>query len=159
MKEFEKLYKEYYPTVYGYLLKLIQNEYLAEELTQDTFFKVLKNIEKYRGDCKLSVWICQIAKNNYYSYLKKNNRLSEFPEYDSIEDESGKSVEKLLVEKETAIRIHEVLHEIKNPYKEVFWMRVFGELSFGEIAKVHGKTESWARVTFHRAKMKRQEEL
>ena len=158
MKDFEELYKEYYKVVYNYLLKLCGDASLAEELTQDTFFKILKNIGKYRGDCKFSVWACQIAKNDYYSYLKKNKRLAEMPE-ELLIDEQTESVEKMIADKDMAIRIHEILHEIEEPYREVFWMRTFGELSFQEIARLHKKTESWARVTYHRAKLKIQEHL
>lgn len=156
MKDFEKLYREYYPTVYGFIINQCKDEHVAEEITQETFFKVLKNIDKYRGDCKFSVWVCQIAKNTYYSFLKKNNRLTEYKDIDG-RDETN--IEQSLVDKETSIKIHEILHKIKEPYKEVFWMRAFGELSFEEIAKVHNKTSSWARVTYHRAKIMIQEEL
>ena len=152
MQDFEQVYKTYYPQVYLYLLKLCKDELLAEEITQDTFFKVLKNIDSYRGDCKFSVWLCQIAKNQFYSYLKKNRRLTDFP-LENLSEEGEEGLEVQVANKEMALKIHEVLHEIEEPYREVFWMRTFGELSFGEIARVHKKSESWARVTYHRAKM------
>ena len=152
MQDFEQVYKTYYPQVYLYLLKLCKDELLAEEITQDTFFKVLKKIDSYRGDCKFSVWLCQIAKNQFYSYLKKNRRLTDFP-LENLSEEGEESLEVQIANKEMALKIHEVLHEIEEPYREVFWMRTFGELSFGEIARVHKKSESWARVTYHRAKM------
>ena len=149
LADFEKLYRDFYPEVYSYLLKLTSDPSLSEELTQETFFKVFKKIGSFRGDCKFSVWACGIAKNTYYSYLKKHRRLTEFPE--ELADESP-SVEDRLADKETSMKIHAVLHELDEPYREVFWQRVFGELSFAQIASLHQKTESWARVTFHRAK-------
>ena len=158
MQEFEELYKAYYPQVYKYILKLCQDELLAEEITQETFFKVLKNADSFKGQCKFSVWMCQIAKNTFYSYLKKNKRLADFPiDMLAIEDEDD--LENLVADRNMALRIHEFLHDMEEPYREVFWMRTFGELSFAEIGKIHKKSESWARVTYHRAKMKIKEGL
>ena len=158
MQEFEELYKAYYPQVYKYILKLCQDELLAEEITQETFFKVLKNADSFKGQCKFSAWMCQIAKNTFYSYLKKNKRLADFPiDMLAIEDEDD--LENLVADRNMALRIHEFLHDMEEPYREVFWMRTFGELSFAEIGKIHKKSESWARVTYHRAKMKIKEGL
>lgn len=158
MQEFEELYKAYYPQVYKYILKLCQDELLAEEITQETFFKVLKNADSFKGQCKFSAWMCQIAKNTFYSYLKKNKRLADFPiDMLAIEDEDD--LENLVADRDMALRIHEFLHDMEEPYREVFWMRTFGELSFAEIGKIHKKSESWARVTYHRAKMKIKEGL
>ena len=151
MQEFEELYRTYYPQIYRYLLKLCQDEALADEITQETFFKVLKSAEGFRGDCKFFVWMCQIAKNTFYSYVKKHGRSADFPEELPAEETNP---ETLAADKDMALRIHEILHVIEEPYREVFWMRTFGELSFREIADIHRKSESWARVTYHRAKMK-----
>lgn len=158
MQEFETLYKAYYPQVYKYVRKLCQDEMLAEEITQETFFKVLKNADSFQGQCKFSVWMCQIAKNTFYTYLKKNKRLADFP-IETLSVENEDNLEALIADKDMALRIHEILHFIEEPYREVFWMRTFGELSFGEISAIHKKSESWARVTYHRAKMKIKEEL
>ena len=158
MDSFECLYEEYYPQVYGYLLKLCKSESIAEEITQDTFFRILKNINHYRGDCKFSVWACQIARNSYFSYIKKNNKITDFP-IEILSDDKVENLDEMMANKDTALKIHEILHHIEAPYKEVFWMRVFGELAFAEIARVHGKSESWARVTYHRAKLKIKEAL
>ncbi len=156
MSNFEEIYEKYYSRIYAYVVRLCQDEGIAEEITQETFFKVLKKIDTYRGECKLSVWICQIAKNTYYSYVKKQNRLMDCPP----EELAGQdSFEQAFIDKDIAMQIHKILHTLSEPYKEVFWMRTFGELSFAEIGKVHDKTESWARVTYHRAKMKIMEEM
>lgn len=155
MQDFEEIYKNYYSQVYAYIRKLCADENLAEEITQETFFKVLKSINSYRGDCKLSVWICQIAKNTYLTHLKKQNKFTDFP----TELEAEGCFEQAILNKDTAMQIHQILHKLDEPYREVFYMRTFAELSFADIAKVHGKTESWARVTYHRAKMRIKEEL
>lgn len=156
VKNLEEIYSAYFDEVYRYVLKLCHDEQLAEEITQDTFFKVLKKIDTYRGECKLSVWICQIAKNTLYTYLSKRNRQTDYP----LEIVPAKeNFEQSLADKDMAMKIHNILHVMKEPYREVFWMKTFGELSFKEIGTVHGKSENWARVTYHRAKMKIKEEL
>lgn len=159
MKEFEEIYKLYYPQVYRFVMSLCSNSDLAEEITQETFFRALKGIDGYRGDCKLSVWLFQIAKNLYFTQRKKEERYSSENELELENTPDVLNVEEIIENKQLALKIHEVLHLIPEPYKEVFWMRAFGELSFAEIGKIHGKTESWARVTFHRAKLKIQEEI
>lgn len=156
MEDFEKIYFEYFDTVFRYTLLLCKDEAFAEEITQEAFFKALKSIESFRGDCKLSVWLCQIAKNTFYTEAKKRHRQVDFP-LEIIPQEE--SIEQSLIEKETAFEIHKIVHRLDEPYKEVFWMRTFGELSFGEIGSLYNKSDSWARVTYHRAKMKIKEEM
>ena len=124
---------------------------MAEELTQEAFFKALKSIGSFRGECKLSVWLCQIAKYTFYSAAKRQQRQVDYP-LETIP--VTESIEQKLLNKETAFELHRLLHRLDDPYKEVFWMRTFGELSFAEIGSLFGKSESWARVTYHRAKLK-----
>ncbi len=151
MKDFEKIYSEYYDSVFRYVLSLCRNEQWAEEITQEAFFKALKSIDTFRGECKLSVWLCQIAKNTFYTAAKRQQRQTDYPLELIPYDET---IEQKIYDKETAFQIHKLLHTLEEPYKEVFWMRTFGELPFKEIGILFGKTESWARVTYHRAKMK-----
>ena len=156
MKDFEKIYSEYYDVVFQYVLSLCKDEAWAEEITQEAFFKALKSIGTFRGECKLRVWLCQIAKNTLYTESKCQQRHADYPLEQSAADES---IEKAICDKEHAFQIHKLLHHLEEPYKEVFWMRTFGELSFRDIAYLFGKSESWARVTYHRAKMKIKEEV
>lgn len=153
MKKMEELYRLYFKDVFLYVKALSKDEHIAEEITQETFFKALKSINSFKGDCDIRVWLCQIAKNSYYTYCRKTKRL--VPE-EEIGEHTIKqpSIESRLLDKEQAIAIHKILHNLEEPYKEVFHLRVFGELSFKEIGEVFGKTESWSRVTFHRAKVK-----
>ncbi len=150
--DFEKVYSEYYDTVFRYILSICKDEAWAEEITQEAFFKALKNIDSFQGKCKLRVWLCQIAKNTFYTDAKKRSReisdftLASIPVSDTSQQD--------LMRKEDAFEIHKALHMLDEPYKEVFWMRTFGELSFKDIGMLFGKTESWARVTYHRAKIK-----
>ena len=156
MQDFDKIYAEYFSEVYKFVLTLCQNSVLAEEITQEVFFKALKNIESFKGECKLSTWLCRIAKNTFYDYAKKNNRQVDYPLEIIISDEN---IEEKFADKETAYSIHKVLHKLNEPYKEVFWLRTFGELSFAQIGSLFDKTESWARVTYYRAKILIKEEL
>lgn len=151
MKDFEKIYSEYYDAVFQYVLSLCRDEQWAEEITQEAFFKALKSIDTFRGECKLSVWLCQIAKNTFYTSGKRQQRQVDYP-LELIQ--SDEAIEQKIYDKETAFQIHKLLHALDEPYKEVFWMRTFGELSFRDIGILFSKTESWARVTYHRAKMK-----
>lgn len=151
MKRFEEIYEAYFSDVYKYLRGLTANEHLAEELTSDTFFKAMKSIDSFRGDCDVRVWLCQIAKNTYFSYFKKQKNVEALEDNESIAIQQD-DIENMLVDKQLAFKIHQKLHEMKDPYKEVFSLRVFGELSFKQIAELFGKSEHWACVTFHRAK-------
>lgn len=157
MTDFQEIYAKYFKDVYRYILSLTKNEALAEELTQETFFKALKSIEKFDGKCKLYVWLCQIAKNTYFTYYKKEKRYN----YKATINNKllNNDLEEEIFSKEKAFEIHKILHTLKEPYKEVFSLRLFGELPFSQIAQLFGKTESWARVTYYRAKLKIQEDL
>lgn len=156
MKNFDDIYHQYFDDVYKYVLTLSRNEAVAEEITQETFFKALKNIKDFNGSCKLYSWLCQIAKNTYFTFhQKKKKNINK----DIIESQEVYSFEENLVNKEDAFTIHKILHLINEPYKEVFTLRTFGELPFARIGELFDKTEVWARVTYYRAKIKIQEEL
>lgn len=154
MLEFEEIYSEYFNDVYKYVYSLCRNSSVAEEITQDTFFKALKSIDSYKGECKLRVWLCQIAKNTYFTFASKQKRLVT---YDSVEHKQTNDFESVLFNEEESFEIHKALHSLEEPYKEVFSLRIFGELSFLKIGELFGKTEGWARVVNHRAKIKLKE--
>ena len=157
--EFEEIYTTYFRDVflYMYIRRLSRDEHLAEEITSETFFKAMNSIESFRGDCDIRVWLCQIAKNCYFSYLKKTQRI------DSIEDietaEQSENFEERFFQKDAAMQIQKVLHDIPDPYKEVFMWRVFAEMSFKQIGQIFHKSENWACVTYHRARKMIKERL
>lgn len=151
MAGFEELYELYFDDVYRFLRGITADENLAEELTEETFFKALRSIDKFREECDIRVWLCQIAKNSYFTYLKKQKRIVSSEEVKYVEP-SEASLESLLIDKEVAFKLHQVLHHLEEPYKEIFSLRVFGELAFKQIGALFGKTEHWACVTYHRAK-------
>lgn len=151
--DFEKIYAEYFNDVFLYIRRLSKNEHIAEEITSDTFFKAMGAIKNFRGDCDIRVWLCQIAKNCYYSYLKKAGRT------DSLENITLAARENDFDALYQAESIQAILHDIPDPYKEVFMWRVFAELSFKQIGQIFDKSENWACVTYHRAKIKIKERL
>lgn len=155
--EFEQIYTTYFRDVYLYICKLSNSEHIAEEITSETFFKAMKSIDNFRGGCDIRVWLCQIAKNCYYSYIKKADRTECI---DNVEiAEQGASFEERLLRHDTAMQIQKILHDVPEPYKEVFMWRVYAELSFKQIGQIFGKSENWACVTYHRARNKIKEKL
>mgnify|MGYP001149450354 CR=1 FL=1 len=157
MTELESLYKMYFKDVYLYIKSLSGDEHIAEDITSETFIRAIKSIDTFRGDCDIRIWLCQIAKNSYFSYLRKNKKVI-FTDTIS-ERKSEINLEQLIVSKEETLKIHKILHRLKEPYKEVFSLRVFGELSFKQIGDIFGKTENWACVTYHRSRKKIQREM
>ena len=153
--DFEEVYTREFPGVYKYLFALCGEQTLAEELTQETFYRAIQNSETFRGTCKLSVWLCQIGKNLYLSQMRRERRRQQISEINQI---SHPDPEDALLRHDTAMILHRHLHSLPDPYKEVFSLRTFGELSFAQIGELFEKSESWARVTYHRAKLKLKEE-
>ncbi len=149
--EFENIYNQYFYDVYKYMLSLCQNETIAEEVTQTTFCKAMEGIENFKGNCSYFVWLCQIAKNTYFTFYKKQKRVVPISKFDAS-FELVSSFENTYIDKETSKRLHQLLHEMNEPYKEIFMLRVFGELPYSQIGELFNKTESWARLTFYRAK-------
>ena len=153
MTDFEKLYRTYFSDVYLYILRLSRNEHTAEEITSETFFYALQSIDRFRGDCDVRVWLCQIAKNRDYTYIRKNSRTVSDDEntMQEIPDLSPNVAEEYARHEEIE-EIQKILHDVSDPYKEVFMWRVYAQLSFRQIAQIFGKTENWACVTYHRAR-------
>ena len=153
MTDFEKVYKEYFNDVYLYIRRLSGDEHIAEEITSETFFKALKTIDSFRGECEIRVWLCQIAKNSFYTYIKKNSKIQNVEETELVNlPDNNNNVADEVTSKLQAFEIQKVLHEIDEPYREVFMWRVYAELSFKEIASIFNKNENWACVTYHRAR-------
>ncbi len=163
--DIERMYREYFTPVYRYTLSLVRDPDLAEEITQETFFRALKKIDSYRGEASLRAWLCQIAKNICLDTAKKGTRQVSLENISDEENASGSIVtevqtpEEQLLQKQTAMNIYRILHSLKEPYKEVFQLRTFGGLNFAEISELFGKSESWARVTYYRSRMMIREEL
>ena len=153
---YEKLYNSYYMQIYSYVVTIVKDQSLAEEITQNTFFKAMTAKRTYEGKASELTWLCSIAKNLAMDECRKN---SKYAELDEEMLEQPDNMTKAVEDKDTALRIHLVLHELEEPYKEVFQLRVFGELPFAQIGMIFGKTENWARVTYHRARLKIKERM
>lgn len=154
MGDLTELYEENFEVVFKYLMTLCRNADVAEELTQETFYKAISSINRFNGTCKISVWLCQIAKHTYYQYIDKQRKQPELSEL-----QNSPSIEQLLVAQDDKIQLYRLMHQLKEPYREILHLRLLGGLSFQEIGGVLGKNENWARVTFYRAKVKLQEEV
>lgn len=155
MKQIEELYLDYAKTVYKYLLCLTKDKDIAEDLTQETFYQASKNIKNFKGECKVSVWLCQIAKYSWYKHLDKSKK-NNCDSYDEIafEVSSNQNLESDLLKSEDKMELFKKIHLLDSQSKEIIYLRLSGELSFKEISDIFNKSENWARVSFYRAKKK-----
>ena len=147
----EEIYKQYSQTVFKYIFCLTDNKELAEDITQETFVIAVQRIDSFKGNCKLSVWLCQIAKYLWYKKLKKDKHLK-LEDFTDIEDCSN--IEDSFLEKEDRLQFFKYLQNLDASTKDVMYLRLMGNLSFNEISEILGKTSNWARVTYYRGKQK-----
>ena len=157
MTEFEKLFNKNREFIFKYLMKMTQDTLLSEELTQETFFRAYMNYSSLRNKEKASVWLCQIAKNTYFAWYNEQKKKDNLDDLEAVS--AGESIEDAFVQKELSQQALIFLHELDEPYKEVFMLSVFGDFSLKDISLIFGKSESWARVTFYRAKQKLLEKM
>ena len=153
----EKLYEAFYMKVFSYVMTLAKDRNNAEEITQETFFRAISTEKSFKGESESFTWLCAIAKNIFIDEKRRSAR-----EDDELSEElpdNDRGIEQKLSDKAMSLKIHSILHQLEEPYKEVFQLRVFGELSFAEIGSIFGKTETWARVTYHRARLKIKERM
>ncbi len=148
MESIEEIYQQHAQTVYKYVMTLAKNPDVAEEITQETFYQAIKSIHRYDQSCKITTWLCAIAKNVFFAYQRKHPATKEVDEL----EQSVSSAESHVIGELDRVQLIQALHKCAEPYREVMYLRVFGNLSFKEIGEVMGKTENWARVTFYRGK-------
>lgn len=159
MQNIEKIYKEYSTTIYKYLFCLTQSKEISEDLTQETFVVAVKNIKKFRGECKLSVWLCQIAKHLWYKELNKKSRNSNVSFEELNEGEIyDETLEETICARAEKLKLFKDMQKLDLKTRDVMYLRIAGDLSYDEIGEVLGRTSNWARVTFYRAKQKIREE-
>ena len=157
MEDMEKVYQQHARTVYKFLLAKTRDEHLAEELTQETFYQAVKSVGRFDGSCKVSVWLCQIAKHLWYQWLDKNARGRQVELTDQIPD--GRTPEHSALLRMEKTDLYRAIHRLPEPMRELVHMRLTGEFSFSEIGEIMGRNENWARTTFYRAKQKIMEEM
>ena len=152
MDDMSEIYRRHAQTVYKFLLSQTHDPDLAEELTQETFYQAVRSIGRFDGGCKVSVWLCQIAKHLWYQYLRRHKRESPMPE--AAPEAPTPSAEEGLLEREGKLDLLRQIHDLGTDAREVVYLRAFGGLTFREIGDVMGRTETWARVNFYRTKEK-----
>ena len=159
MQDIEEIYQEYAKTVYKYIFCLTGNKDLSEEIVQETFEVAIKNIDKFKGDCKVSTWLCQIAKYIWYKILKKEKK-EEKISFETVEDVvvSDMLLEEKVLEKQEKIEVFKKIQTLDEQTRTVMYLRILGNLEYNEIAEIMNKTPSWARVVFFRGKQKLKEE-
>lgn len=155
--DMEQIYNEYARSVYKYLFSLTHDSNISEELTQETFYRAMGSIENYNGTCKMSVWLCQIAKHVWYQELNRKGKYQTIELTDNIP--AQETVESSTILKHDKAALYKAIHSLSEPMREVVHMRLTGEFSFAEIGEILGKNENWARTTFYRAKQKIMEVL
>ena len=149
VKDFGTVYGEHWDLVYGFLLRLCQNEHLAEELAQETFFQAMRAWESFRGDSSVSTWLCAIAKRLYYAGLRKAPDLP----IEEMPKEAAPDISEQLLDGDRQMTVQRILHQLPEPYREVFTLRTLCDLSHGQIGELFGKSDNWARVTYYRARL------
>ena len=153
----EEIYQYYAKTVYHFLLARTGNDDVAEELTQETFYQAIRSIDRYDENCKISTWLCGIAKNLLLTYRRKHPDTEEL-EGEAVSELQTDSAEQDAIDQISRMELLRKLHDLEEPYREVTYLRALGGLSFSEIGDIQGKSENWARVTYYRAKEKLRKE-
>ena len=157
--DMENVYQKYSRVVYGFLYSHTHNSEWSEEMTQETFLKASMSISRYDASCKLSVWLCQIAKHVLYQELRKKKRAETVELADYLPDDSSEDGETSVLNQENKIELYQAIHHLPELEREVILYRITGELSFREIGAILGKSENWSRTVFYRAKQKIKKEL
>ena len=155
--DMEIVYQKYSRLVYGFLYSHTHNTEWSEEMTQETFLKASMSISRYDASCKLSVWLCQIAKHILWQELRKKNRFKTVELTDDLPDVSISDGETFVIHQENKIELYQAIHHLSEQEREVVLYRISGDLSFREIGEIMGKSEVWARVNFYRGKEKMKE--
>ena len=160
MQDITEIYNKYGKMLYKYIFCLTGNEDISEEIVQETFLVAVKDINKFKGNCKISTWLCQISKYIWYKKLKKENLKKEIP-LDIVENSlfADESIEEMICEKENKMQFFKKLQTLDEDTKNVMYLRILGNFEYSEIAEIMNKTSNWARVVFFRGKQKLKEEF
>lgn len=157
--DMDSVYREYEKLVYRFLYSHTHDAEWSQELMQETFLRAVNSISRYDGTCKLSVWLCQIAKHILYQELRKKKQIETVELVDYLTDDSAPNGETSILKQESKIELYREIYLLPEREREVVLYRITGELSFREIGEILGKSENWSRTVFYRAKQKIREEL
>ena len=153
MESVEEIYNKYANAVKKYIFCITKDMNLAEDIMQETFIVAINQINKFRGDCEISVWLFSIAKKILYKKINKNNKIKMIS-IDELEFADNKILEEEYINKDNKLKLFEALQKLDVNTREVMYLRLTGDLTFKEIGKILNKTEHWAKVTFFRGKQK-----
>lgn len=160
MDSMEDIYRDHAKTVYGFLLTRVRDSDTTEELTQETFYRAVKQIKTFKGDSSVSTWLCGIARNVWLEYVKGQKKRQDMDSLAGITDGDGRfgakgscgSAEEAHMAEWENMQILKALHRLKEPVRETLYLRLIGNLTFKQIGEIMGRSENWARVTFYRGK-------
>lgn len=146
----ETLYRENVKIVSHYLFSLCGDEELVKDLTQETFLRAYESLERFDGSCKISTWLCQIAKHLLYQTFAKAGRQVPMEQDETMP--ARENTESTALARVELIDCLKELQKLPEQMREVMYLRVMSDLSYREIGEIMGKSENWARVNFYRAK-------
>ena len=158
MENIDEIYKKYANLIKNYIFTITGDKSLSEEIMQETFIVAINQIDKFRGDCKIYVWLLSIAKKILYKETKKNNLIN-LLHIDDLEITDNKDIEVEFIKKDNKFKLYESIQKLDSNTREVMYLRLTGDFSFKEIGKILNKSENWARVVFFRGKKKLEEDL
>ena len=153
MADLDEVYRQYGDTVFCFLMSLCHEEDTAQDLVQETFVRAVRDIRRFDGSCKVTTWLCQIAKHLWFQELDRRNKHSTVPLEESLL-QNGHSLRIPFVSKKRKMELFQCVHDLDETSKEVLLLRITGAFSFREIGEIFQRNENWARVTFYRAKQK-----
>ena len=153
--DMDSIYREYSGTVKAFLIRISGNAELAVELTQETFYRAIKSINRFDGKSSLSTWLCSIAKHLYLDAIRKQKNAPAAFEDRCVEEDFTERIHR----QDQIMIAHRMLHLLDEPYREVFTLRTFCDLTHAQIADLFGKSESWSRVTYYRARQQLQDAM
>ena len=159
MQDLDRIYRDSFIKVYRYIMSISGDEHLAEEITQETFYRAVRKLKEFRGDCSVTTWLCGIARNILINQAARKMREESAVEEFRQRPTAGRSAEEDYIGTVTEGAINVAVRSLDEPYSEVLALRLYSELPFAEIGKMFGKSDSWARVVYHRARVKIKEEL
>lgn len=162
MDSMEEIYQQYAQVIYKFLMSKTQDSDLAEELTQETFFQAVRSINRFEEKSSILTWLCSIAKNLLLQHYRESKKIGKLENIENLQEHSEISIEEVVLQKWESIEVLKILHNQKEPMREVMYLRLIGNLTFRQIGEIMGKNENWARITYYRGKekiMKEAEEL
>ncbi len=153
----DEVYREHAQAVYLYLMSLCHDTHLAQDLTENTFLRAMRSLDAWRGDCTLASWLCAIARNEYLSDRRRHQ--SRTPPEGELPERAQDAPETSLLREESYLALMRRVHALGEDAREVFYLRAMGDMTFAQIGSVMGRTETWARVTFYRARERIRKEI